>query len=83
MDLRKYLDANGIKYAFFAERIGISYVSLSKIFNGAEPRLSLAIKIEDETSGKVKVRDLVSKEKIEEQEPSKAKSATKTKKNKS
>lgn len=58
MNLKKYLEENGIKIGSFAKRIGVSRQTLDRILNGHEVVLSTALKIEDITEGKVTCRDL-------------------------
>jgi transcriptional regulator with XRE-family HTH domain len=53
--LTSYLEAHGLTQAAFAGRIGITQGALSKICNGRNPDLGVAIAIERETGGLVPV----------------------------
>lgn len=58
MKLREYLDENGIKVKFFAEKLGTSPTQISMWLRGARnPNRESMIKIEKATKGKVKPRD--------------------------
>jgi DNA-binding transcriptional regulator YdaS (Cro superfamily) len=58
MKLKEYLDDYGIKYLAFAEKVKLNPKTLRDIINGADMKLSTAIKIEDATKGEVTCRDL-------------------------
>jgi DNA-binding transcriptional regulator YdaS (Cro superfamily) len=58
--LANYLKDNRIKQKDFAETIGVSEGYLSQICKGTHsPSLSVAVRVEDATSGAVTVRDLL------------------------
>lgn len=59
MDLRLYMRIRNIKINAMAERLGVSLGTMHNIFNGREPRLSLALKIEEITDGEVSCEDLL------------------------
>jgi len=59
MDLRVYLKEKGIKKGFFAEKVGISAVTLTSIINGKAFTIATAMAIEDYTKGEVSVMDLI------------------------
>lgn len=62
MELREYLEINGIKQRSFAKKIGISEFTLHHILNrNKDIMLSTALAIEKETKGKVKCKDLAKK----------------------
>ena len=60
MDLEKYLEWRGISNEKFGKRVGVTGKTIALLFS---KKLGLSIKtalrIEEETEGKVKVRDLV------------------------
>ncbi len=58
MILKDYLDTNGIKYNWFSKRVNITPVGLWKIFKGSDMKLSTALKIEQETNGKITCNEL-------------------------
>ena len=60
MDLEKYLQWRGISNEKFAKRIGVTGKTIKLLF-GKKVGVSIktALRIEEETEGKVKVRDLV------------------------
>ena len=68
MNLKEYLDVEGIKHQHFAKKIKISTKTLYLIMSGkTDPRLSICLKIEKGTKGQVKCQELASvPEKIEE-----------------
>lgn len=56
--LAEYLDFTGIKHAVFAKKIGTTTTTLHNILRkGLTPSLKLAIAIEKETKGKIRVYD--------------------------
>ena len=57
MDLKLYMKIQDIKIYQMAKRLGISIGSMHNLFNGREPRLSLAMKIEEVTNGEVTCED--------------------------
>ena len=57
MDLKLYMKIQDIKIYQMAKRLGISLGSMHNLFNGREPRLSLAMKIEEITNGEVTCED--------------------------
>ena len=59
MDLRVYLKEKGIKKGFFAEKVGISAVTLTSIINGKAFTIATAMAIEKYTNGEVTVMDLI------------------------
>ncbi len=57
MKLKEYLEKNGIKNSFFANKIGITHQLLLRYLNNFNrPSLETMFKIEEETGGKVPVR---------------------------
>lgn len=58
MKLRDYLQDKGIKFKFFARQANISEGTLQNIMNGHETSISIGIRIEKATDGKVKMHDL-------------------------
>lgn len=57
--LQSYLTDKGMKSAEFAKRVGCSAPTISRILTGKRyPSPSLARKIEEETEGRVTLRDL-------------------------
>ncbi len=58
MRLKHYLVENRISYQDFASAVGISRKHLWQILNGADMKLTLALKIEDVTKKKVRCREL-------------------------
>ena len=59
MDLKEYLDSNGMKHKFFAEKLEISPQALSDIVTKKRaPRQKTAQKIVKLTKGKVTFEDL-------------------------
>ena len=64
MRLKEYLDMNGIKYKYFAKKLGISSATIFSIMkNNRDLRLETAWKIVIETSGQVSYEDLLKKKK--------------------
>jgi len=58
MKLQKYLDDNGIKKKFFAEKIGLSPSGLTQLLRGkARVTVELVNKIYEETNGQVAFED--------------------------
>lgn len=60
MKLNEYLTEMGIPIAGFARRVGVSMMTIRRILEGAEPKVSVALKIEELTKGQVTCHDLVS-----------------------
>ena len=58
--LKDWLDARGMRQNFFAEKIEISPVTLSKIMKGGTPSLKTALKIEEQTKRKIAAGDWIS-----------------------
>ncbi|CCB87751.1 helix-turn-helix domain-containing protein [Simkania negevensis] len=59
MELKEYLESNGIKHKYFAEKVGISPQSLSDLVNKkTAPRQKTAQKIVELTKGEVTFEDL-------------------------
>ncbi len=63
MNLKDYLYFNRIMQAEFAKELDISIGTLTRILNGLDVKLSLALKIEKATQGQVKCIDLLDKSK--------------------
>lgn len=61
MDLSEYLFRNKISKTDFAALLGISRKTLYLILEGQEPRISVAMKIEEHTKKQVKFNDLIGK----------------------
>ena len=61
MQLREYLQKNGITVRAFARSIGRSETTIQNIMKGYNTDLDTAITIEDATNRKVKCRELGSK----------------------
>jgi len=62
MELKEYLESNGIKQKYFAEKVGISPQSLSDLVNKkTAPRQKTAQKIVKLTNGEVTFEDLFKK----------------------
>ncbi len=59
MKLKEYLDTNGLKYGAFAKKINVAPGTLWKAMNGKDIYLSVAVKIEKGTNGKVKCMELL------------------------
>lgn len=60
-DLPEYLTKTGLKQAAFAQRIGVTQVTVSKLIARTMlPGLELAVRIEDATCGQVPARSWVS-----------------------
>lgn len=60
MKLREYLDQEGLKQYVFCRKLGVTESTLYSILcEKRDLRLSLALKIEDLTDGKVKCKDLL------------------------
>ena len=61
--LKDYMDSRGMRYRFFAEKIGISYASLyTYMYKGVHPGKMVAMRIESVTDGQLKAKDLIKKE---------------------
>lgn len=59
-DLPEYLTKSGLKQAAFAQRIGVTQATVSKLIARTMlPGLELAVKIEDATGGAVLARSWV------------------------
>lgn len=59
MKLNEWLDASGMSPADFSDRVRASRATIYRVLSGKEPRLKLALAIEEETRGLVKLRDLI------------------------
>ena len=60
MDLKDFLEEEGIKFYKFAEKVKISTSNLHYIINRTRsPTLELALRIEEATKGEVKCKDLI------------------------
>lgn len=58
MKLEMYLSDKNIKHSDFAEKLGVSQVTVTRYVNGKRtPSLSMALRIEDLTKKKVRVSD--------------------------
>lgn len=58
MKLKTYLSTTGTSHSAFAEKLGVSQVTVTRYANGERsPSLKMALKIEDLTKRKVKVSD--------------------------
>jgi predicted transcriptional regulator len=61
MNLRDYLEMEGIKKCHFAKRVNITESTLHSIMSGrTDPRLSICLRIEKATGRKVKCQELAS-----------------------
>jgi len=58
MKLKEYFEKNCINVTAFQRKCGISMNTLYKIMQGREVYLSVALRIEDATEGKVKCQDM-------------------------
>lgn len=68
MKLKEYIEEVGIPINEFARRLKISPATIYNIFNDKDIRLSVAVKIEEATKGKVKCRELLSPDYLKDQE---------------
>lgn len=60
MKLERYLREQCINRTEFCKKVGVSYPTISNLMKGiGDPHVSIAIRIEDITEGKVTCRDLV------------------------
>jgi len=58
--LKKYLKENGLRHDFFARRVGVTAPALhTYVSKGILPPSRVLCAIEDETKGKVSIRDMV------------------------
>jgi transcriptional regulator with XRE-family HTH domain len=63
MKLADYLEKEGISQLEFADLIGSTSATVSRIVHGGQnPSLALMIKIKEVTKGKVKPNDFIEKE---------------------
>jgi DNA-binding transcriptional regulator YdaS (Cro superfamily) len=70
MKLRQYLEINGLKHSFFAERLGVNAPNFAGWVSGkCKPRLETILLIEKLTKGKVAPKDWVNED-IESKEQS-------------
>ena len=77
MQLKKYLEEQGISQKLFAEKLGIHVMTMFKITNRIRlPSLDIAMKIENITFGKVTCEDFLREE---SKEKGKKKQGRKTK----
>lgn len=60
MKLKKYFDTTGITISFFANKIGVDRKTIHNALNGNPISLTVALKIEKGTEGKVTIEDLIS-----------------------
>lgn len=65
MKLAEYIKSECVNVTEFAKSIGITKNVLYTIMNGSDTLLSIAFLIEKATHGKVKMKDLVSHDKVE------------------
>ena len=68
MDLRQYMRVQNITIQKMANALGISTGTMHNIFNGRDPKLSLAMKIEEFTNSEVTCEDLLSRVKNKDRE---------------
>ena len=74
MQLKEYLEKNGIKNSFFANKLGITHQLLLRYLNNYNrPSLELMFKIEKETGGKVPIKEWLSIQNSENNTGKKAK----------
>ena len=60
MRLEKYLKEMCVNRNEFCKKVGVSYPTITNILQGlTDPRLSIALKIEEITEGKVTCKELV------------------------
>ena len=59
MRLKDYIERNNLQVTKFAKCVGASHATIINVVNGGEPRLSLALRIEEKTIGLVTCEDLV------------------------
>jgi predicted transcriptional regulator len=71
MRLTEYLEERGMPLAAFARRVDISWPTANNILHGQDVRLSIAIRVEKFTNGKVTCQDLYNalQEKLNRKEP--------------
>jgi transcriptional regulator with XRE-family HTH domain len=56
--LREYLDSHGIRHSFFADKLGVSRMQMSRMLRpGFTPTLDIIDKVEKMTLGNVKYKD--------------------------
>lgn len=61
MNLRQYMRIRNITVREMAKLLGVSSGTINNMFNGRDPRLSLAMKIQEVTDGEVSCEDLLSR----------------------
>jgi hypothetical protein len=60
MKLREYLDSHGIKHHFFADKLGISRMQMTRMLRpGFKPTLDIIDEVETLSYGMVKYRDWI------------------------
>lgn len=57
MKLKEYLDENGIRHSFFADKIQVNKQQLHHYLKGTTPNIEIIARIEIATGGKVKPYD--------------------------
>lgn len=62
MKMKEYLDTNGLKGKAFAASLGLTYATIYNIIYKGGCKLSTALAIEKATRGKVRVEDLMERE---------------------
>lgn len=78
MQLRKYLEENGIRHSFIAKKIGTDSSHLCRWLSGdVAPRLEAVVAIEKITNGQVTIHDWI---KLSEQKKKRSKNRSKQKK---
>ncbi len=55
--LKQYLESEGLKQQEFAAKVGVNPSTICRLLDGAEPRVTLAVRIEKATKGKVRCED--------------------------
>jgi transcriptional regulator with XRE-family HTH domain len=61
MDLKTYLRQNGLKQNFFADKVGVTQPTLSRVLHGHDILISMASRICEATLGVVTLEDLLPK----------------------
>lgn len=58
MQLREYLDKQDLSMEDAAKKLGVAYGTIHNLLNGRDIKLSIAMRIEKATQGKVTCKDL-------------------------
>jgi predicted transcriptional regulator len=58
MNLREYFEETGTSVVNFAKKAGVSKLTIHNLLGGRDVRMSIAVKIQRATKGKVKCEDL-------------------------